>query len=245
VSLDETRAAFQGWLHLPDTGALDVVLATVAANRLDGDPCWTLLIGPPGGGKSELLNAVSGLEDAHPTATLTEAALLSGTPNKERATGAKGGLLREIGNYGLREEYRTTREYLSPREVAAHPRVSVKTIRRRIDDGTLPAVRPGEHGRHPPTRKKCRKRYAATAAGIVALTAVRIRSATAAGTRHDLRVRVMLGFLSVVITINIAQWLHGGLQPEDSWQDPLAAVIIIVGVAIALVIVIPAGRRRR
>ena len=101
MTLDEARAVFRGWLHLPDTGALDVVLGTVAANRLDGDPVWLLLVGPPGGGKSELLNAVSGLDDAHPAATLTEAALLSGTPKREKAADAKGGLLREIGDRGI------------------------------------------------------------------------------------------------------------------------------------------------
>lgn len=100
-TLDDARGTFRRWLHLPDAGALDVVLATVAANRLAGDPIWLLLVGPPGGGKSELLNAISRLDDAHPTGTLTEASLLSGTPNKDRAANAKGGLLREIGPAGI------------------------------------------------------------------------------------------------------------------------------------------------
>jgi DNA-binding MarR family transcriptional regulator len=99
--LDAARATFRRWQHLPDTGALDVILGTVAANRLPGDPVWTLLVGPPGGGKSEILNAVSQLEDAHPTATLTEASLLSGTAKKERAASAKGGLLHVIGAHGI------------------------------------------------------------------------------------------------------------------------------------------------
>lgn len=101
MKLDEARAAFQQWLHMPDTGALDAMLGTIAANRLDGDPVWMLLVGPPGGGKSELLNAVSKLSDSHPTGTLTEAALLSGTPKKEAASDSKGGLLRSIGDRGI------------------------------------------------------------------------------------------------------------------------------------------------
>lgn len=100
-ALDDTRRVFRRWLHLPDTGALDAMLGTVAANRIDGDPVWLLLVGPPGGGKSELLNAVAGLEDAHPAATLTEAALLSGTPKREHDAAAKGGLLRSIGDFGI------------------------------------------------------------------------------------------------------------------------------------------------
>lgn len=100
-ALDDARAVFRRWLHLPETGALDVMLATVAANRIDGDPVWTLLVGPPGGGKSELLTAVSGLPDMHPTATLTEASLLSGTPKRDKAADASGGLLRAIGERGI------------------------------------------------------------------------------------------------------------------------------------------------
>ena len=92
---------FGGWLHLPDASALLAMLATVAANRIDGDPVWLMLVGPPGGGKSELLGSLSGLPDVHPAATLTEAALLSGVPKKEHADGAKGGLLKEIGAFGI------------------------------------------------------------------------------------------------------------------------------------------------
>jgi hypothetical protein len=97
----EVVSVFQRWLFLPDRGALLAVLGTVAANRLDGDPVWLLLVGPPGGGKSELLQAVSTLPNIHPAATLTEAALLSGTPKKEHVDGAKGGLLRAIGDFGI------------------------------------------------------------------------------------------------------------------------------------------------
>ena len=73
TALLATHDMFRRWLHLPDTGALDAVLGAVAANRIEGDPVWLLLVGPPGGGKSEILNAISDLEDAHPAGTLTEA----------------------------------------------------------------------------------------------------------------------------------------------------------------------------
>jgi hypothetical protein len=101
TTLDDTVAVFRRWLYLPDPTALYAVLGTVAANRLPGDPVWLVLVGSPGGGKTELLQAVAALPDVHPAATLTEAALLSGTPKKERDGAANGGLLRTIGDFGI------------------------------------------------------------------------------------------------------------------------------------------------
>lgn len=101
TTVTDVLSVFGRWLHLPDPLPLFAVLGAVAANRLEGDPVWLVLVGPPGGGKSELLGSITGLTDVHPAATLTEAALLSGTPKREQAGGAKGGLLREIGDFGI------------------------------------------------------------------------------------------------------------------------------------------------
>jgi energy-coupling factor transporter ATP-binding protein EcfA2 len=99
--LGHAIGTFRKWLYLPDPAPLLVTLGAVAANVRDGDPVWLLLVGPPGGGKSELLQSLVGLPHVHPTATLTEASLLSGPPKKEHADGAKGGLLRSIGDFGI------------------------------------------------------------------------------------------------------------------------------------------------
>lgn len=99
--LEEVVTTFRRWLFLPDSRALYVVLATIAANRLPGDPVWLALVGTPGSGKSELLQAAKGLEHVYPVATLTEPALLSGTPKRDQAANASGGLLREIGDQGI------------------------------------------------------------------------------------------------------------------------------------------------
>jgi hypothetical protein len=89
-------------MHLPDPGPVLVTCATVAANRVESfDPLWLILVGAAGCGKTEVLSATSKLDGVHVVATLTEASLLSGTPRKETAAGASGGLLREIGTSGL------------------------------------------------------------------------------------------------------------------------------------------------
>lgn len=92
---------FRRWLHLPHPGHILVTLAAVAANRAPGDPVWLLLIGGPSAGKTEPLMALKGLPDIHLAGVITEPSLLSGTPKRERANSSKGGLLREIGDFGI------------------------------------------------------------------------------------------------------------------------------------------------
>jgi Domain of unknown function (DUF3854) len=99
--LDEAIATFRDWLHLEDAGAVCMVAASVVANLAPGDPVWTLVVAPPSAGKTEMLSAVAPLEYVHPVATLTEAALLSGTGAKERAKHATGGVLRQVGEFGI------------------------------------------------------------------------------------------------------------------------------------------------
>ena len=77
------------------------MLGTVAANLLPGDPVWLGLVAPPSSAKTELLNALTGLPFVVSASTLTLASLLSGTPKRQQAAGAKGGLLRQVGNPGL------------------------------------------------------------------------------------------------------------------------------------------------
>ena len=64
------------------------------------DPTWLIYVGAAGSGKTETLAATSRLPGVHVVGTLTEASLLSGTPRKDAATDASGGLLREIGDSG-------------------------------------------------------------------------------------------------------------------------------------------------
>jgi hypothetical protein len=77
------------------------VLGTVAANLLPGDPIWLGIIGPPSSAKTEILNSISLLPHVVQAATLTPAGLLSGTPKKQYDKAAIGGLLRQIGDFGI------------------------------------------------------------------------------------------------------------------------------------------------
>ena len=94
--------AYRRWLGDDyDLTALDCVLATAAAERLDGDPAWLLVVSGSGAAKTETispLRAAGAVEVSHISG---EAALLSGTSSRERAEHATGGLLRQIGERGL------------------------------------------------------------------------------------------------------------------------------------------------
>jgi hypothetical protein len=100
-TIDETLVVFERWLILSDPTPVYAVLGTVAANLLPGDPVWLGLVGPPSSAKTEILNATSMLPHVVQAATLTAAALLSGVPKKQYDKGARGGLLRQIGDFGI------------------------------------------------------------------------------------------------------------------------------------------------
>lgn len=99
--IEDTLQTFERWLYLSNRRPLYAMLGTVAANLLPGDPVWLGLVAPPSSAKTELLNALTGLPFVVSASTLTLASLLSGTPRRQQAQGAKGGLLRQVGNPGL------------------------------------------------------------------------------------------------------------------------------------------------
>jgi hypothetical protein len=99
--LSQTLNVFAKWLLLSDDKPILAIMGAVAANYLDGDPVWLGLIGPPSSAKTEILNSTSRLEHIYATATVTPAGLLSGTPKKQRDKNAKGGLLAQIGDFGI------------------------------------------------------------------------------------------------------------------------------------------------
>jgi hypothetical protein len=99
--IDDAVKVYQSWLILNDCTPVYALLGVVAANLLPGAPVWLGLIAPPSSAKTELLNSISGLPHIVQAATITPAALLSGTPSKQHEKGAQGGLLRQIGSFGI------------------------------------------------------------------------------------------------------------------------------------------------
>jgi hypothetical protein len=100
-AIDQALAVFDRWLILNDKTPIYAVLGTVAANLLPGDPVWLGVIGPPSSAKTEILNSISMLPNVVQAATLTVAGLLSGTPKRHHDKGARGGLLRQLGDFGI------------------------------------------------------------------------------------------------------------------------------------------------
>ena len=100
-TLAETIAVFKNYLYMPDPGPLCFDLGVVVANHFPGDAVWGLKVGAPGFGKTETLNGISGLQSVKAISTLTVPGLLSGTSKREKHKDARGGLLLEIGNFGI------------------------------------------------------------------------------------------------------------------------------------------------
>jgi hypothetical protein len=99
--IDEAIEVFGRWLILKDPTPLYAVFGAVAANLLEGDPVWLGLIAPPSSAKTEILNSLSGLPNVVQVSTLTAASFLSGTSRRDKDEESSGGLLKQIGKFGI------------------------------------------------------------------------------------------------------------------------------------------------
>lgn len=84
-----------------DLGCLRCILATAAAENLDGDPPWLLVVGGSGAAKTESIMPLRDVGAVVVSTITGDAALLSGTSKKDRAKDATGGLLCRVGDRGL------------------------------------------------------------------------------------------------------------------------------------------------
>ncbi len=102
VTLDQAHATFYRWLgDAYDADALNAVLATAAVEQLTGDPVWLLLISGSGNAKTETVQALAGAGATVTSTISSTGALLSASPQRERAKDATGGLLRKLGGRGV------------------------------------------------------------------------------------------------------------------------------------------------
>jgi hypothetical protein len=152
VSIDAVIKTFRKWLHFPDPSALMVTLGAVAANLMPGDAVWLLLVGPTGSGKTEIIDSLLGLpHNMHPVGTLSEAALLSGSPRREMAKDASGGLLRLIGDFG----FLILKDFTSILSTGKEIRGPLLAALREIHDGAWTRHIGTDGGRALPWKGKC------------------------------------------------------------------------------------------
>lgn len=77
-TLKDVHGIYQKWLHLPNTDAIDVMLAAAVSQKMDGLPIWIFLVGPPGGAKTITMEGLAGYQSTYATSSLTAHALISG-----------------------------------------------------------------------------------------------------------------------------------------------------------------------
>lgn len=129
--LDDVVKVFGEWLALPDPTPLYAMLGTVVANLLPGDPVWLGIIAPPSSAKTELLNSLSRLPYVAVAEALSPAALLSGTPKRQKTKGASGGLLKQIGDFGIL----AFKDFGTVLEMRIEARAEMLAALRRVFDG--------------------------------------------------------------------------------------------------------------
>lgn len=78
VSIIEVYKVLGKWLYLKDYRGIEVSLATVLSNELEGDPLWMFLVSSPGGAKTEILQSLNKCSNVYVTSSLTSHALISG-----------------------------------------------------------------------------------------------------------------------------------------------------------------------
>lgn len=101
-AISQTHKVFARWLGDDyDLDALDAVLSAAVSARFDGDPPWMLVVSGSGAAKTESVMPLAAAGALVVSTISGEAALLSGTSEKEKTKRSTGGLLRVIGERGL------------------------------------------------------------------------------------------------------------------------------------------------
>lgn len=78
-TIEQVHEVFNKWLFLKNTDSIDVLMATVLTQRIDGSPCWMFIVGPPGSAKTVMVTSVFNVGVVHATSSLTAPSLISGS----------------------------------------------------------------------------------------------------------------------------------------------------------------------
>lgn len=84
------------FLLISDKHIIDLVPIVMISHRLQGDPVWCYLVAPPGGSKTEFINAMATVHGVYPLSSLTSKTLASGA--KMGGAGRTASLLTKIQN---------------------------------------------------------------------------------------------------------------------------------------------------
>ena len=98
-TIDNLVSVFGRHLYVPDPEPVHVLASAVAANMLDGDPLWVMVVAPSSWGKTELIAPFVHTGYCHLLDDVSQAGLLSGGVRRRDGT-STGGLLAEFENYG-------------------------------------------------------------------------------------------------------------------------------------------------
>ena len=77
-TLADIETKVREYLVVADLDAFRILLAAVLAHRLEGDPCWLMLVGPPSGAKTEVLMLLRVTPGIYPLSELTGRTFASG-----------------------------------------------------------------------------------------------------------------------------------------------------------------------
>lgn len=86
TTFQQLEAAVDKWLLINDRGLLKVLLASVIANRLQGDPVWLFIVTASGGTKTELIRGLNKVPDVYGISDLTPQTFLSGDRQNKNAS---------------------------------------------------------------------------------------------------------------------------------------------------------------
>lgn len=86
ITFAELETVVSKWMLIEDRGVVKFLCASYLTNKLPTKAVWVFFIGPSGGGKTELLNCLTELEDIFSISSLTPNTFLSGMPGSKSAS---------------------------------------------------------------------------------------------------------------------------------------------------------------